>query len=158
MWVCLDILGIVYTVYRHFPVNTVRESQEIRSQFPEMKNGHCKNLFLRDKQKQHYLFVTLEDKQISFNTLQNRLDTRRLSLGRPKEMYDFLGVKPGAVTPFAIMNPSAEGIIVVLDREILDKKYLNFHPLHNCATTTISAKDLILFIESFGYLPKIVTI
>ena len=48
--------------------------------------------------------------------------------------------------------------IQLKSRLTLDKKYLNFHPLHNCATTTISAKDLILFIESFGYLPKIVTI
>ena len=158
LWICLERLGINYKNYRHPPIQTVRESQKIRSLLPEMENGHCKNLFLRDKQRRFYLFVTLENKPINFKQLQDTIPAQRISLGKPSDMSDFLGVEPGSVTPFAAMNPSAKGLIIVLDREILNKKYLNFHPLHNRATTTISSSDLILFLKHFRYLPKIVTI
>ena len=154
----LDSIGIGYTTVRHHPVDTVKASQAIRAALPKIAHGHCKNLFLRDKKRLFYLFITLENKRVNLNKLQKILGTTRLSFGRPDDIEKYLGVRPGSVTPFSAINPSSKNVLFVLDSRMLQETSLNYHPLHNEATTTISSQDLLLFLQHCGHLPKFVSI
>lgn len=149
----LHTLGIMTTTHRHPPLHTVDESQAVRDALPPMPGGHCKNLFLKDKKAAFWLLVTLEDKQINMNLLQKSLGSARLSFARPEYMVEKLGVEPGSVTPFAAINLSSLDVQFVLDRELMEFEMLNFHPLHNAATTAIKSQDLITFLQASGHQP-----
>mgnify|MGYP001166685140 FL=1 len=154
----LDALGIEHTTYRHPPLFTVEESQNARDALPEMPGGHCKNLFLKDKKGAFWLFVTLEEKRVNMNVLQKALGAARLSFGKPELMVEYLGIEPGSVTPFAAINETSRVVQFVLDEEMLAHKTLNYHPLHNAATTTIKSADLLRFLEDCGHQARIVAI
>ena len=157
----LDALGIEHTTYRHPPLFTVGESQAARDAhgiLADMPGGHCKNLFLKDKKGAFWLFVTLEEKRIDMNVLQKTLGAARLSFGKADLMVEYLGIEPGSVTPFAAINETSHIVQFVLDEEMLAQETLNYHPLHNAATTTIKSADLLRFLEDCGHQARIVAI
>ncbi|BBK44340.1 DNA-binding protein [Allostella vacuolata] len=149
----LEALGIATRTVSHPPLFTVEESRRLRGDLP---GGHCKNLFLKDRKDQLWLVVTLEDRPIEMKGLSDRIGSARLSFGRPELLVEVLGVTPGAVTPFALINDTGHRVRVVLDREMLERDPLNYHPLTNTATTAIASKDLLRFIEACGHRPSIV--
>lgn len=149
----LDSLGIAYKSVRHQPLFTVEESRALRGQIP---GAHTKNLFLRDKKATPYLVVTLEDAAIELKSLHRLLGASgRFSFGSAEMMRELLGVEPGSVTPFAVMNDSARRVTVVLDAAMMAHDVLNFHPLRNTGTTTISREGLLKFLEATGHRPRI---
>ena len=154
----LDVLGIAHTTYRHPALHTVEDAQAARAALPEMQGGHCKNLFLKDKKGVFWLFVTLEEKRVDMSALQKTLGAARLSFGKPEYMKEYLGVMPGSVTPFAAINEASQVVRFILDAELLTHEILNYHPLHNAATTSISSQDLLLFLEHCGHKPEIIAI
>lgn len=154
----LDAIGIMHTTYRHPALHTVEDAQAARAALPEMQGGHCKNLFLKDKKGVFWLFVTLEEKRVEMNALQKIIGAARLSFGKPEYMKEYLGVVPGSVTPFAAINESSQNVRFILDAEMLTHETLNYHPLHNAATTSIRSQDLLLFLEDCGHKHKIITI
>ena len=98
----LDRLGIAHTTHPHPPLFTVEESKRLRGALP---GGHCKNLFLRDKKRNLFLLVALEDRPIDLKSLRHALGAAgNLSFGSPETLMEVLGVAPGAVTPFALIN------------------------------------------------------
>lgn len=141
-------LGIATTTHRHAAMRTVEDSKALRGDLP---GGHCKSLFLKDKKAQAWLVVALEDRQIDMKTLHKRIGSGRLSFGKPELMWELLGVKPGAVTPFALINDHGHQVNVVLDAAMLAHDLLNYHPLHNEATTAIGTEDLTRFIAATGH-------
>jgi Ala-tRNA(Pro) deacylase len=141
-------LGIETTTMRHAAMHTVEESRQIRGDLP---GGHCKSLFLKDKKSQIWLVVALEDRKIDLKELPKRIGSGRLSFGKPELLLEVLGVHPGSVTPFALINDPDHQVNVVLDADMLQHEPLNYHPLHNEATTAISAADLKRFIEATGH-------
>ncbi len=150
----LDALGIRVTTHRHPPLFTVDEAKALRGDLP---GGHCKCLFLKDKKGALWLVVTLEDRRVDLKTLECRVGAGgRFSFGRPDLLREALGVEPGAVTPFALMNDAAGRVGVVLDREMLEFELLNYHPLVNDATTAIAPRDLLAFIAACGHQPVVV--
>ena len=149
----LEGLGISYTTREHQAVFTVQESKELRGALP---GGHCKNLFLKDKKGQLWLVVALEDRSLDTKKLRHVIGASHLSFGNPELLQEVLGVEPGAVTPFGLMNDTDHRVRIVLDKEMLEHDPLNYHPLTNTATTAISAQDLIAFIEACGHSPLIV--
>ena len=145
----LEELGIETHTYRHQPVYTVEENKALRGDLP---GGHCKNLFLRDKKRNMWLVIAEEDRTIDLKSLRRRLNTSgNLSFGNAQLLAEVLGVEPGAVTPFALINDPDHRVCVVLDRQMLGHEVLNYHPLENAATTAISPKDLVRFVEAFGH-------
>jgi Ala-tRNA(Pro) deacylase len=148
----LDDLGIASTTHRHPPVFTVEESRNLRGALP---GGHCKSLFLKDKKGAMWLVVVLEDRAVDLKALRARLGAKNLSFGRPERLFEVLGVEPGAVTPFALLNDSEQRVTVVLDKEMLAHDPLNYHPLSNEATTAIAPGDLLAFIADCGHVPTI---
>ncbi len=146
----LSDLGIATETVEHPPLHTVAESQALRGELP---GGHCKNLLLRDKKKRNWLVVTLEDKPVDLKALPEKIGAGRLSFASADRLMEFLGVKPGSVTPFALINDPDGQVQVVLDDDMLDHEVLNYHPLENTATTTIRRDDLLRFIDACGHRP-----
>jgi Ala-tRNA(Pro) deacylase len=124
----------------------------------EIPGAHCKNLFLKDKNGILWLVVCLEDTQVDLKRLPARLGSGRLSFGRPEILRQALGVDPGSVTPFALINAPPGSVNVVLQEQMMGHDLLNYHPLENRATTTISAQDLLKFIRSCGHGPKVLSL
>ncbi|MBT4490424.1 MAG: prolyl-tRNA synthetase associated domain-containing protein [Rhodospirillaceae bacterium] len=151
----LDELEIKHQTTHHPALHTVEESQAIRGQIP---GAHNKNLFLRDKKKQNWLVCTLEDKEIDLKQLAGRIGAGRLSFGSADRLAEFLGVMPGAVTAFALINDPECRVKVVLDGAMLAHEQVNFHPLVNTMTTTISAPDLLRFVTACGHQPQTITL
>lgn len=151
----LDDLAIETTTYRHPPVFTVQESQEFCS---DIAGCHCKSLFLKDKKNNFILAVMHEDRRLDMKALfkSGQLNVGRLSFASAERMIDMLGIEPGSVTPFSLINVSHKDLIVVLDKGMMEHDQLNYHPLHNEATTTIGNDDLVKFIEHFGFKPIII--
>jgi Ala-tRNA(Pro) deacylase len=148
-------LGIATQTREHPPVFTVEEAQALRGQIP---GGHCKNLFLKDEKGVVWLIVCLEDARIDLKAAPARIGSRRLSFGKPDLLMELLGVEPGSVTPFGLINDTANRITVILEERMMQEQLLNYHPLNNDATTTIRAPDLVTFIRSCGHEPRIVAL
>jgi Ala-tRNA(Pro) deacylase len=149
----LDRLGIEHKTVTHPAVFTVEEARTLRG---AVAGGHTKNLFLRDKKGAAYLVVAAEDAQIELRSLHRLLSaTGRFSFGSAELMGELLGVEPGSVTPFAAINDIAHRVTVVLDAAMMTSEVLNFHPLVNTGTTTISRRGLLKFLEATGHPPRI---
>jgi Ala-tRNA(Pro) deacylase len=152
----LDRLGIGHTTVSHPPLFTVEQSRALRGQIP---GGHTKNLFLKDKRDTFHLVVALEHAAIELKSLHRRLGaTGRFSFGSAEALRQLLGVEPGAVTPFAAMNDGAGKVTVVLDAAMMAHEVLNYHPLVNTMTTSISRTGLVQFLEASGHEPRIETV
>lgn len=141
-------IGIEWTLHEHPPLRTVEESRRLRGSLP---GGHCKNLFLKDKKGQYWLVVADEARDIDLKALQPAIGAARLSFGRAERLDEVLGVQPGAVTPFALINDPDHRVRVVLDRTMLEHEVLNYHPLINTATIAIRTEDLHRFLAATGH-------
>ena len=148
-----DALGIVYLTYAHPPVFTVAAATALRGSLP---GGHCKSLFLTDKKGGFWLAVMLEVRRVDLKTLASRLEAPRFSFGSAADLYKVLGVRPGSVTPFALVNDVEHLVTPVLDAAMLDHDPLNYHPLANDRTTAIAPADLLRFIAACGHVPRII--
>lgn len=142
-------LKIEVKTYEHEPVFTVAESQSLRDGVP---GGHTKNLFLKDKKGRYFLLTVLEDAQIDLKTVHQKIGAQgRVSFGKPEALMAFLGVVPGAVTAFGILNDTENNVTLVLDQKLMAHDIINGHPLRNNATTAIAATDLTKFVEATGH-------
>jgi Ala-tRNA(Pro) deacylase len=149
----LEALGISCDTVEHPPVFTVEEAKALRG---ELEGCHTKNLFLRDKKGAMWLVVCSEDRPVDLKDLALRLGAKRLSFGSAERLMKFLGVIPGAVTPFAVVNDTSRVVRVALDRSILGREPLNFHPLDNARTTSIGADDFVRFLEAEHHPPMLI--
>ena len=148
-------LGIESQTYRHAAVFTVEEASAVSDHLP---GGHTKNLFLKDKKSGLWLVVVDAARRVDLNALAKALGSPRFSFGSAEMMVTVLGVTPGSVTPFALMNDTSQRVCVVLDQEMLKQTPLNFHPLRNDRTTAIAAEDLLSFVRACGHEPIIAAI
>ena len=149
----LNSLGIAHQTVAHPPLFTVEESRALAGRVPGV---HSKNLFLRDKKETLFLIVAAEDAAIDLKSLHRLLGASgRFSFGSAGALRETLGVEPGSVTPFAAINDKAGQVTVVLDAAMMAHEVLNFHPLSNAATTTISQRGLVKFLEATGHPPRI---
>ena len=148
-------LGITVKTHEHTPVFTVEEAKKVHD---GIVGGHCKNLFCKDEKGVLGLIVALEDSVINLKTAPAKIDARRLSFGKPDLLMEVLGVEPGSVTPFGLINDKAVRTNVILDEKMMSHELLNFHPLLNTATTTIRSVDLVTFIKACGHAPRVVAV
>jgi len=152
----LDRLGIRYGTVTHPPLFTVEQSRALRGKVP---GGHTKNLFLRDKKGNLFLVVALEDAAIELKGLHRLLGASgRFSFGSADLLREALGVEPGAVTPFSLMNDPAGRVTVVLDAAMMIHDLLNYHPLDNTMTTSIARDDLVKFLQATGHAPRVLAV
>ncbi len=148
----LDNQQIAHKTHDHAPVFTVAQSAHIKSALP---GGHTKNLFLMDKDGQAFLLCALGQTKIPVNRLHRHLSCRRLSFGKPDDLLEHLGVTPGSVTLFALLNDRQGRVQLILDKNLFDHAIVNFHPMRNDATTAIASQDMIRFAKAAGHVPRI---
>jgi Ala-tRNA(Pro) deacylase len=150
-----DTLGIKTKTFDHEPVFTVEQAKKIHDDVP---GGHCKNLFCKDEKGVLWLIVALEDSVIDLKAAPAKIGSKRLSFGKPELLMEVLGIEPGSVTPFSLMNDKTVRVNVILDEAMMKHDLLNFHPLKNDATTSIANTDLLTFIKACGHNPRIVAV
>lgn len=142
-------LGLEVRTYEHPPVFTVAESQAIKDDIP---GGHSKNLFVKDRKGRLFLVVAHAETRIDLKRLGEALGASgRLSFGSAELLREVLGVEPGSVTPFAVVNDREHRVSVILDERLMGYTPVNFHPLVNTATTSISPAGLLRFFEATGH-------
>jgi len=152
--VCFGALGIKITMHRHAPLYTVEESRALRGTMP---GSHIKNLFLRDKKRQQWLVTVPEDAKVDLKALRHVLGASgNLSFGSAELLETALGVKPGSVTPFAVLNDPEGQVEMVLAKSVLASDPVHAHPLHNEATVAIGRDDLLRFLEACDHPPRLI--
>ncbi len=153
LYALLDEHGIRYTHHTHPPLFTVEESRALRGELP---GGHVKNMFMKDKKGTVWLATCLEDRQIRIRDLEKEIGAKNLSFGKEDLLWEVLGVRAGAVTPLGLINDCERRVRVVLDKALMEYDPLNFHPLHNEATTAIARDGFLTFLAVTGHEPMLV--
>jgi Ala-tRNA(Pro) deacylase len=143
-------LSLPHQTVEHAPVFTVEQAKEHRGVLP---GHHIKNLFLRNKKEEMWLVVALEDRTIDLKRLGEMLGAGPLSFGSPERLRTYLGVEPGSVTPFSVINDTGHKVRLVLDRGLSEGGPINAHPLTNTMTSAIVLPDLMRFFEATGHPP-----
>jgi len=151
----LDRLGVAHPTITHPAVFTVEEAKRLRG---AIAGGHTKNLFLKAKRGAVFLVSALEQATIDLKTLHHRLGAGRFSFGSADLLRELMGVEPGAVTPFGVINDTGARVTVVLDAAMMAHDPLNFHPLVNTMTTSIGREDLLAFLRATGHEPRVLAV
>lgn len=144
----LDRLEIGHVTIEHEATFTVAEGQDLKA---EMPGGHTKNLFMKDKDGTIILISACADSRLKLNQLHKLIGTRRLSFASAELMEEVLGVTPGSVTGFALMNDTDGRVRFILDAALEGFEDVNFHPMVNTATTRISMTDFKRFVAATGH-------
>ncbi|NLH83032.1 MAG: prolyl-tRNA synthetase associated domain-containing protein [Phyllobacteriaceae bacterium] len=151
-----DELGIATTTTDHVAVFTVAESRHVKE---AIVGAHSKNLFLKDKKGRIFLVSAEGDAAIDLKAISEKIGASgRVSFGKPELLFELVGVTPGSVTPFGVINDVEGRVTVVLDAALMEHEILNFHPLENTATTSIGRGDFVRFLEAIGHPPLIVAV
>lgn len=144
----LDDVGIEYEVFDHEPIFTVEEGLHLKANIPGV---HCRNLFMRDKKKNNYLLTLANETEVDLKKLSDVLGIGRLSFGSAERLWEHLGIRPGSVNPFCVMNDPDNQVTFFLDALMMKAETVNYHPMDNAKTIGLSPADLINFIESLGH-------
>ena len=148
-----DEIGVGHTTHDHPAVFRVEEGEEIKAR---ISGAHTKNLFLKDARDQLWLISAEGHAQIDLKRLHQVIGSARLSFGNAALMEETLGVTPGSVTAFGLINDRRRRVRFVLDRTLAEASQVNFHPLTNTATTTVTAEGLRRFLAALGVEPMVV--
>ena len=149
----LDELGLTHKTVEHEALFTVEQSRALRG---NLDGAHIKNLFLRDKKRRMWLVTVLENREMDLKALRHRIGAQgNLSFGNADLLMQHLGIIPGAVTPFSVINDRDGNVTMVLDKALTDIDPVNAHPLRNDRTTAISPGDLMAFLEAENHAPLV---
>lgn len=148
-----DAHGIDHATTDHEAVFRVGEGEEIKDDIP---GAHTKNLFLKDAKGRLWLISAQDDTQIDLKRLHTVIGSARLSFGSAELMEQALGVSPGSVTAFAMINGAGRGVTFVLDHRLAQADRVNFHPLVNTATTGVSRAGFAKFFQVLAVTPLVV--
>ena len=150
----LASLGIKAETIEHEAVFTVAESRGVKSRIP---GAHSKNLFVKDKKGRLFLITARDETPIDLKRAHEAIGASgRLSFGSADQLREALGVEPGSVTPFGVINDTDHRVSVILDANLMEYERVNFHPLVNTMTTGVSREDLVRFLSATGHEPRIV--
>ena len=151
----LDELGIFSRTLEHPPAFTVEEGEKVMGHLPGV---HIKNLFLCDAKEVMWLVVAPWDRVIDLKRLPSLIGSARISFGSANRLNRVLGVQPGSVTPFAVINDKQRQVRVILDAWMMAQDIINAHPLINTMTTSLQSPDLLKFFQATGHQPKLVNL
>jgi Ala-tRNA(Pro) deacylase len=152
----LDEKGFETTTEEHEAVFTVDQSRDLHV---KIEGGHTKNLFVKDKKDNYFLLVIEQSAKVDLNRVHRLIGAKsRLSFGKPDKLMEYLGVSPGSVTAFSVINDSNGKVQLIIDKPLLAHEKINCHPLTNEMTTTICREDLLTFLEEVNHKPEIIQI
>ncbi len=141
----LDLLDIKYKRYEHKAVETIEEANGLDIYIPGKLS---KNLFLRNRKGDtHYLVIVDENKHVDLKLLSKQIESTSLSFASEERLFKYIGLKPGSVTPFGLINDAERTVIVLIDSDLVETSNINFHPNVNTATISISYRDFERYLE-----------
>lgn len=144
----LNELKIPFDYYEHPPVRTIGEA---RKYWIDIEATHCKNLFFRNhKGDKHFLVILEHSKGLSIHDLEQRLKQGKLSFASDQRLAKYLGLTPGSVSPFGLINDHSKHVHVFLDENLKQSKKISFHPCINTASLVISYADFQRFLDCTG--------
>ncbi len=141
-------LNINFEYYEHPPVPTIEEAKKY---WVDLVATHCKNIFFRNhKGNRHYLVILEHTRALAIHDLEKRLKQGKLSFASTKRMQKYLGLSPGSVSPFGLINDKENHVHVYIDENLKKSEKISFHPNINTASLVISYKDFERFLEWTG--------
>ena len=144
----LKELGIEYDIYEHPPLPTIEMALEYWKDLP---STHCKNLFFRNhKGNKHYLVVFECHQQMAIHQIEKMLKQGKLSFASEQRMEKYLGLRPGSVSPFGLINDTEKHVKLFLDKNLKDAPLLSYHPTDNSASLVVKNEDFIKFLQWWG--------
>jgi len=152
----LDAWGLDYVLHEHVPLRTVEDAKAVEAamEVPGEAAFRVKNLYLRDKKKRNYLVTLEQDREIDLKALGKQLGVGGLSFGSADRLLQNLGVRPGAVTPLAMINGAEHGVRFFIDAAVKDADKIYMHPLVNDRTVAMGVSDLWAFFEKLNVTPE----
>jgi Ala-tRNA(Pro) deacylase len=149
-------LGIAVTRHEHPPVATVEEAER---HWAGIDATHCKNLFLRNqKGTRHYLVILKHTKKADLRAVADQIGDGKLSFGSPERLMTQLGLTPGSVSPFGLINDRSHAVRVCLDRDLKSSSRVSFHPNVNTVTLTLTFSDFQRFLDATGNIVQYVNV
>ncbi|MFK7839923.1 MAG: prolyl-tRNA synthetase associated domain-containing protein [Bdellovibrionales bacterium] len=146
--ITLKSLDINYTLHHHAPIFTVQEGLHLKENIPGI---HCRNLFLKDKKEKMFLITAANETEIDLKSLPERLNCGRLSFASKDRLMQYLGIYPGAVTPFCAINDRNYNVTIILDKAMMHAETINVHPLDNAQTISVTPNALLKFFDHTGH-------
>ena len=144
----LNQLEIPFTRYEHIPVYTIPEIDDLNL---EMEGLHCKNLFVRNHNgNKHYLVLVSQEKRANLKNLAAQIGSTRLSFASEERLMNHLGLTPGSVTPFGLLNDEEKKVTVLIDEDLRNSKHICLHPNVNTASVSILYDDFVKFLKWRG--------
>jgi Ala-tRNA(Pro) deacylase len=144
----LESLNIRFEYYEHPPLATIEDA---KIHWRDYNSGRCKNIFFRNhKGDRHYLVILEHLATLNIRDLEKRLKQGKLTFASDKRLMKYLGLEPGSVSPFGLINDSDKNVHIFIDERLKDSERLAFHPNINTATLVISQHDLIRFLDQTG--------
>jgi len=135
--------GLNFQIHNHRPLFTVEDSESLRG---SIDGVHTKNLFLKNKKNNFFLFSCDENASVDLKRFSKSIDAKNLSFANETYLQKYLGIKPGSVSPYALLNDNENIVTFYLDEKLAKSEIINFHPLINDTTISIKTEDFINFI------------
>ncbi len=139
----LSVKNIDYQIHDHKPLFTVQDSENLRG---SIKGAHTKNLFLKNKKNKFFLFSCDEKAKVDLKKFSKSIDAKNLSFANEHYLKQYLGIKPGSVSPYSLLNDKNNVVDFYLDEKLYDSEIINYHPLINTTTISVKTSKLIDFI------------
>lgn len=148
VFITLDSLGIEYELFEHPALDTIEIALKY---WKDIDAVHCKNLFFRNhKGNKHYLVIIKDTTPFSIRSLEKKLKQGKLTFGSEKRLLKYLGLLPGSVSPFGLINDTEKHVHLFLDKQLQDAIKISFHPNDNTASLVIKYTDFIKYLKSMG--------
>lgn len=148
----IENIGVKHCVHHHAPVFTVAEANLVTEMIPGV---HTRNLFIRDKRENMFLITLRDETRLDLKKLAGLLGVGKLSFGSPERLWAYLGVRPGSVTPLSVLNDTERKVRLVLEQAMMEEDIVNFHPLDNSMTISLSPDGLMTILKKQGITPHI---
>lgn len=149
----LNKLNIKFDIVNHPAVYT---SEEADFYVKDINCSKAKNLFLAGKSnKNFYLFIIKDTKRLDIKKV-SKLTQDRLHFASKNSLKEKMNLTPGTVSIFGLINNKEHDIKTYIDKELLNKDIIAFHPNDNTATMLINTNDILKFLQEMNFDYKII--
>lgn len=145
----LNSIGIEFKIVEHEPAYTTEEADK----YIEGHDGvRTKTMFICNKKKTNYYMIIMDDsKRLDMNKFKEIVSEKQMKMASEEALKEKLGIKPGMVSPFGLLNNDEKDVKIYMDKEIITEEIMTFHPNDNTKTLFITIKDLFKYFENIGY-------
>ena len=145
----LNSIGIQFKIVEHEPAYTTEEADKYIKGHDGVRT---KTMFICNKKKTNYYMIIMDDsKRLDMNKFKEIVSEKQMKMASEEVLKEKLGVKPGMVSPFGLLNNDEKDVKIYMDKEIITEEIMTFHPNDNTKTLFITTKDLFKYLENIGY-------